>query len=121
MESGLSGAFAGTLQGRINVVFPGAVNFPWFQQWNAFVSESAGACQHNFDSFPATAHSTWGSDVVRPLHSAMRQRARTVVRSRSEPIAHHLSPIAKKLRLVKIATVSAAVWGEAERTGELLE
>jgi hypothetical protein len=34
---------------------------------------------------------------------------------------HHLSPIAKKLRLAKIATVSAAVWGEAERTGELLE
>jgi hypothetical protein len=51
MEFGLSGVFAGTLQGRINVVFPGVVNFPWFQQWNALVSESAGACQHNFDSF----------------------------------------------------------------------
>src|SRR4029077_19319882 len=52
MESGLSWAFAGTLQVRINVVFQGAVSFPWFQQWNAFVSESACACQHNFDSFP---------------------------------------------------------------------
>ena len=80
---------------RINVVFPGVVNFPWFQQWNALLSESARACQHNFDSFPATAHSTRGSDVVRPLHSAMRQRARAAVRSRSGPIAHQLSPIAK--------------------------
>ena len=31
---------------RINVVFRGVVNFPWFQQWNALVSESARACQH---------------------------------------------------------------------------
>jgi hypothetical protein len=62
-----------------------------------------------------------GSDVVRRLHSAMRQRARAVVRSRSGTDPHPLSPIAKKLRLVKIATVSAAVWGEAERTDELLE
>ena len=34
MEFGLSGDFASTLQGCINAVFPGVVNFPWFQQWN---------------------------------------------------------------------------------------
>ena len=37
------------------------------------------------------------SDVVRPLHSALRQRARAGVRSRSGSIPQHLSPIAKIL------------------------
>jgi hypothetical protein len=36
---------------RINTVFPGVVNFPWAQQWNALVSESASACQYSFDLF----------------------------------------------------------------------
>ena len=43
---------------RINVVFRGVVNFPWFQQWNALFYLNPQACQHNFDSFPATAHAT---------------------------------------------------------------
>ena len=54
-----------------------------------------------------------GSDVVRPLHSAMRQRARAVMRSRSGPIPHHLSPIAKILAPASDSMVSVAAWGEA--------
>ena len=50
---------------------------------------------------------------MRPLHSAMRQRARAVVRSRSGPIAHHLSPIAKILAPASVSMVSAAAWDEA--------
>jgi hypothetical protein len=34
MKFGLSGAFADTLEGA-STQFPGVVNFPWFQQWNA--------------------------------------------------------------------------------------
>jgi hypothetical protein len=46
MEFGLSGSFADTL---VNVS-------TWISQWwNALVSESGRACQHNFDSFLATA------------------------------------------------------------------
>jgi len=30
------------------------------QRWNALVSESARACQHNFDSLPATGHALRG-------------------------------------------------------------
>ena len=69
MEFGLGGPFAGTLQRRINVVFPSVVNFPWFQQWNALLSESACACQHNFDSFPATAHAR---GIGRPENTPQR-------------------------------------------------
>ena len=60
-------------------------------------------------------------DVVRRVHSGTRQRARAVVRSRSGPIAHHLSPIVKNVALVKTATAEAAVWAEAERMDELSE
>src|SRR4029077_16098940 len=96
MESGLSWAFAGTLQVRINVVFQGAVSFPWFQQWNAFVSESACACQHNFDSFPRlrTPREIGRRETAaqRAAAACARGGAKSV---RIDP--QHLSPIAKIL------------------------
>ena len=118
MEFGLSGAFAGTLQARINVVFRGVVNFPWFQQWNALVSESARACQHNFDSFPATVPGRAGSDVARPLHSAMRQRARAVG-AKSVRTDRHLSPIAKILTPASVSMVLAEPWDEASDLAQI--
>jgi hypothetical protein len=48
-EFGLSGSFADTLESVST----------WISQWwNALVSESGRACQHNFDSFWASAHPT---------------------------------------------------------------
>jgi hypothetical protein len=60
----------------------------WISQWwNAFVSESARACQYNFESFPAIYPRHKVSDLVRPLHNVMQQRAPAVgaksVRNRS--------------------------------------
>ena len=62
---------------------------------------------------PATAHAMRGSDVVRPLHSAMRLRARAVMRSRLGPFANHLSPIATMFTLTKTAMASAEAWDAA--------
>ena len=96
MEFGLSGDFAGTLQGRVNVVFPSVVNFPWLQQWNALVSESAGACQHNFDSFPRlrTPREIGRRETAaqRAAAACARGGAKSV---RTDP--RHLSLIAKSL------------------------
>ena len=50
---------------------------------------------------------------MRRLHSAMRQRARAVMRSRSGTDPHPLSPIAKILLRASLSTVSVAAWDEA--------
>ena len=56
---------------------------------------------------------------MRPLHSAMRQRARAVVRSRSAT-AHHLSSIAKILGPASVSMVSAEAWDEASDLAKIL-
>jgi len=48
----------------------------------------------------------------------MRQRARISDAKSAGIDPRHLSPIAKKLRLVKIATVSAEAWNEASVSHE---
>jgi hypothetical protein len=120
MESGLSGAFAGTLQVRINVVFLGAVSFPWFQQWNAFVSESAHVCQHNFDSFlrlrAPRAIGRRETAAQRAAATCARSGAKSAKTDPSAPVTDR-----ENVALVTIATVEATVWGEAERTDELSE
>ena len=112
MKCGLSAAFADTLEGVSTWSSTGLVDFPGLQRWNALLSEPQKRCQHYFDSFPVTASGD-DKDVVRRLRSATRQRARAVVRSRTGPIAHYLSPIATMFALAKTVTVWAAVWDEA--------
>jgi len=58
--------------------------------------------------------------VKRP-RSARRPRARSLVRSRLGPITHPPVADRENVALAKTPTAEAAVWGEAERTGELLE
>jgi hypothetical protein len=105
MEFGLSGSFADTM---VNVS-------TWISQWwNALVSESGRACQHNSDSFSATAHPT--RDPTRRETTAQRDGGS--VRAQwcevgQGPIAHYLQPSARILAPMSVATVLARVWDEA--------
>ena len=70
MEFGLSGSFADTLE---------SVSMWISQWWNALVSESGRACQHNFDSF-------FGECPSRPRETTAQRdgvSVRAMVRSRS--------------------------------------
>ena len=100
MEFGLGGSFADTL---VNVS-------TWISQWwNALVSDSGRGCQHNFNSFSATAH----PDVVRRLHNAMAAACAQWCEVGQGPIAHYLQPSARILAPASVATVLARVWDEA--------
>ena len=57
---------------------------------------------------------------MRRLQSAMWQRARAVMRSRSGTDPHHLSPIVKILAPASVATVSAEAWDEASDLAKIL-
>ena len=57
---------------------------------------------------------------MRPLHSAMRQRARAVG-AKSVRTDRHLSPIAKILTPASVSRVSAVVWDEVSESVSTLE
>jgi hypothetical protein len=112
MEFGLSGAFADTLESVSTWISPGLIIFPGCNSGTPLLSESARACQHNFDSFPATAHAT--RDCTSDDRAARRGSVHaTWCEVGHGPIAHHLSPIAKILAPASVVTVSAEAWDEA--------
>ena len=117
MEFGLSDAFVDTPkahQRRVLISLGCNSGTP-------FLPESEETCQHNFDSFPATARPR---AIGHRETTSYRRDAAACTRSRCQigagPI---LITVADRENLgsAKIATVSAAVSDEAEWTDELLE
>ena len=84
-----------------------------FQRWNALVSESARACQYNFDSFLRlpTAHGIARCKTT-PQRDAGNVRAQWCEVDQG-PIAHYLQLSARILVPASVATVLARVWDEA--------
>ena len=112
MEFGLSGDFAGTLQGRINVVLPGVVNFPWFHSGTPLYLNPQARVNTILTHF---LRLRTPRGIGRRETAAQRDAAactRNGAKSaRTDP--HHLSPIVKILAPASVPTVSAEGWDEA--------
>ena len=115
MEFGAEWGFRGHAQERINVVFR-----VWLISLGSTVERLLYLNPHErvntiLTHFLRLRHATRDSDVVRPLHSALRQRARAVVRSRirTDPSA----PVADRENLGSGRALLRSRWRRGARPG----